>query len=76
MLAVGLACGALVAIAADHGSPNTGILNASLPPIDPLFIVFETNSALTALKKSDLLRRFGLMLVNAGGLRAIERLCH
>jgi hypothetical protein len=50
MLAVGLACGALVAIAADHGSPNTGILNASLPPIDPLFVV-ETNSALTALKK-------------------------
>ena len=42
---------------------------ASLPPTDPLFVA-ETNPALAALEKSDLLRRFGLILVNADGFDA------
>jgi cytochrome c peroxidase len=39
---------------------------ATLPPTDPLFVA-ETNPALAALENSDLLRRFGLILVNADG---------
>ena len=41
-------------------------LIATLPPSDPLF-VSETNPALGTLENSDLLRRFGLFLVNADG---------
>jgi cytochrome c peroxidase len=41
-------------------------LIATLPPSDPLFIA-ETNPALTTLENPDLLRRFGLILVNADG---------
>jgi cytochrome c peroxidase len=39
---------------------------ATLPSSDPLFVA-ETNPALAALERSDLLRRFGLILVNADG---------
>ena len=39
---------------------------ASLPSSDPLF-VSETNPALATLENADLLRRFGLILVNADG---------
>jgi cytochrome c peroxidase len=38
-------------------------LIATLPPTDPLFVA-ETNPALATLENSDLLRRFGLILVN------------
>ena len=41
-------------------------LIAALPPDDPLFVA-ETNPALAALENTDLLRRFGLILVNADG---------
>ena len=41
-------------------------LIATLPPSDPLFVA-ETNPALAALENPDLLRRFGLILVNADG---------
>jgi len=41
-------------------------LIATLPPGDPLFVA-ETNPALTTLENPDLLRRFGLILVNADG---------
>ena len=41
-------------------------LIATLPPSDPLFVA-ETNPALATLENSDLLRRFGLILVNADG---------
>ena len=41
-------------------------LIAARPPGDPLFVA-ETNPALTTLENSDLLRRFGLILVNADG---------
>ena len=41
-------------------------LIATLPPSDPLFVA-ETNPALSTLENSDLLRRFGLILVNADG---------
>ena len=41
-------------------------LIATLPPGDPLFVA-ETNSALSTLENPDLLRRFGLILVNADG---------
>jgi hypothetical protein len=41
-------------------------LIATLPPSDPLFVA-DTNPALAALENSDLLRRFGLILVNADG---------
>jgi cytochrome c peroxidase len=41
-------------------------LIATLPPSDPLFVA-ETNPALAALENSELLRRFGLILVNADG---------
>ena len=41
-------------------------LIAKLPPTDPLFVA-ETNPALATLENSDLLRRFGLILVNADG---------
>lgn len=41
-------------------------LIASLPSSDPLF-VSESNPALATLENSDLLRRFGLILVNADG---------
>jgi hypothetical protein len=41
-------------------------LIATLPPTDPLFVA-ETNPALAALENPDLLRRFGLILVNADG---------
>ena len=37
-----------------------------LPPSDPLFVA-ETNPALATLENPDLLRRFGLILVNADG---------
>jgi cytochrome c peroxidase len=39
---------------------------ATLPASDPLFVA-ETNPALAALEHPDLLRRFGLILVNADG---------
>lgn len=39
---------------------------ARLPASDPLFVA-ETNPALTPLENPDLLRRFGLILVNADG---------
>jgi cytochrome c peroxidase len=39
---------------------------ATLPPTDPLFVA-ETNPALATLENSDLMRRFGLILVNADG---------
>jgi mono/diheme cytochrome c family protein len=39
---------------------------ATLPRTEPLFVA-ETNPALTNLENSDLLRRFGLFLVNADG---------
>jgi cytochrome c peroxidase len=39
---------------------------AALPATDPLFVA-ETNPALAALERPDLLRRFGLILVNADG---------
>jgi cytochrome c peroxidase len=39
---------------------------ATLPANDPLFVA-ETNPALAPLENSDLLRRFGLILVNADG---------
>ena len=42
---------------------------AALPADDPLFVA-ETNPALTTLERSDLLRRFGLILVNADGFDA------
>jgi hypothetical protein len=42
---------------------------ASHPPTDALFVA-ETNPALAALDKSDLVRRFGLILVNADGFDA------
>jgi cytochrome c peroxidase len=41
-------------------------LIATLPASDPLFVA-ETNPALATLENSDLLRRFGLILVNADG---------
>ena len=41
-------------------------LIATLAPSDPLFVA-ETNPALAALEDPDLLRRFGLILVNADG---------
>ena len=41
-------------------------LIATLPPGDPLFVA-EINPALTALENPDLLRRFGLILVDADG---------
>ena len=41
-------------------------LIAALPSSDPLFVA-ETNPALATLENSDLLRRFGLILVNADG---------
>ena len=41
-------------------------LISTLPPSDPLFVA-ETNPALAALENPDLLRRFGLILVNADG---------
>ena len=41
-------------------------LIATLPPTDPLFVA-ETNPALATLENPDLLRRFGLILVNADG---------
>jgi cytochrome c peroxidase len=41
-------------------------LIATLPSNDPLFVA-ETNPALATLENSDLLRRFGLILVNADG---------
>ena len=41
-------------------------LIATLPPTDPLFVA-ETNPALVALENPDLLRQFGLILVNADG---------
>jgi cytochrome c peroxidase len=41
-------------------------LIATLPSNDPLFVA-ETNPALAMLENSDLLRRFGLFLVNADG---------
>ena len=41
-------------------------LIATLPPNDPLFVA-ETNPALATLENSDLLRRFGMFLVNADG---------
>ena len=39
---------------------------ATLPGTDPLFVA-ETNPALAALENPDLMRRFGLILVNADG---------
>jgi hypothetical protein len=39
---------------------------AKLPPSDPLFVA-ETNPALGGLEKPDLMRRFGLITVNADG---------
>ena len=39
---------------------------STLPPSDPLFVA-ETNPALAALENPDLMRRFGLILVNADG---------
>jgi cytochrome c peroxidase len=41
-------------------------LIATLPPDDPLFVA-ETNPALATLENPDLLRQFGLILVNADG---------
>jgi mono/diheme cytochrome c family protein len=41
-------------------------LIATLPPTDPLFVA-ETHPALATLENPDLLRRFGLILVNADG---------
>ena len=41
-------------------------LIATLPQTDPLFVA-ETNPALATLENSDLLRQFGLILVNADG---------
>jgi cytochrome c peroxidase len=41
-------------------------LIATLPSSDPLFVA-ETNPALATLENPDLLRRFGLILVNADG---------
>jgi cytochrome c peroxidase len=41
-------------------------LIATLPPSDPLFVA-ETNPALAALEDPDLLRRLGMILVNADG---------
>ena len=41
-------------------------LIATLPATDPLFVA-ETNPALATLENPDLLRRFGLILVNADG---------
>jgi cytochrome c peroxidase len=41
-------------------------LIATLPSSDPLFVA-ETSPALATLENSDLLRRFGLILVNADG---------
>jgi mono/diheme cytochrome c family protein len=41
-------------------------LIATLPSSDPLFVA-ETNPALATLESSDLLRRFGLITVNADG---------
>ena len=39
---------------------------STLPPSDPLFVA-ETNPALAMLEDSDLMRRFGLIVVNADG---------
>jgi cytochrome c peroxidase len=44
-------------------------LIATFPSNDPLFVA-ETNPALATLENSDLLRRFGLFLVNADGFDA------
>src|SRR5262245_26222904 len=41
-------------------------LIGTLPPSDPLFVA-ETNPTLATLENPDLLRRFGLILVNADG---------
>ena len=41
-------------------------LISTLPPSDPLFVA-ETNPALATLENPDLMRRFGLILVNADG---------
>ena len=46
---------------------------ATLPASDPLFVA-ETNPALAALEKPDLMRKFGLILVNVDGFgRAAEQ---
>jgi cytochrome c peroxidase len=42
---------------------------AMLPRTDPLFVA-ETNPALATLERSDMLRKFGLILVNADGFDA------
>jgi cytochrome c peroxidase len=47
-------------------------LIASLPSNDPLFVA-EHNPALATLENSDLLRRFGLILVNADGFDPARR---
>jgi cytochrome c peroxidase len=44
-------------------------LIATLPLTDPLFVA-ETNPALATLENSDLLRQFGLILVNADGFES------
>lgn len=49
-------------------------LIATLPPTDPLFVA-ETNPTLVALENPDLLRRFGLILVNADGFDPREGMC-
>ena len=47
-------------------------LISTLPPSDPLFVA-ETVPALATLENPDLLRRFGLILVNADGFDSAER---
>jgi cytochrome c peroxidase len=47
-------------------------LISTLPAADPLFVA-ETNPALAGLERSDLLRRFGLILVNADGFDPMRR---
>jgi cytochrome c peroxidase len=42
---------------------------ATLPRTDPLFVA-ETNPALATLERSDMLKKFGLVLVNADGFDA------
>jgi hypothetical protein len=52
-------------VEANNFTVDPGLI-ATLPQSDPLFVA-ETNPALATLEKSDLLRKFGLILVNADG---------
>jgi cytochrome c peroxidase len=52
-------------VEANNFTLDPGLI-ATLPPDNPLFVA-ETNPALASLENPDLMRRFGLILVNADG---------